>query len=154
MDLMSWLTFGLGAIGTGLGVFNTVVAYRRGAVRWRLQASVEPFVHGKLALKVELINTGNVAIRIEEVCFLRGRAKQPLPMDRLHDRNGNPFLPYKLEPLAKLTIWPVSAEAIDRVLVDQPLSIVAKSQDGRQIKARCTRLRELYAQHQAAAAES
>ncbi|MBU2049661.1 MAG: hypothetical protein KKH61_11865 [Gammaproteobacteria bacterium] len=149
---MSWVTFAIAVLGAGLGVFNTVSAYRRGAVRWRVFPRVQMGPNGALELFVDLVNTGRVAVSVEEVT-LAGGVKLQTRSDPLKDERGYPTYPFELPPGKKRTIGPVYALTLHEVSVLKPLTIVAQSEDGRRIQARCPELSQLYMQLQGAQAE-
>ena len=134
-------------------VATAAFTWRMASYRLRLKARVERGKDGSLALFVELVNAGGVPVRIEEV-FLHVRGRNaPTITDRLCDERGYPVLPYRLDPRSKLTIGPVHAAAIQAVAKFKSVTIVAKTEDGRQVKVRCGSLRKLYDEIHAAARE-
>ncbi|MRI44306.1 MULTISPECIES: hypothetical protein [Stenotrophomonas] len=149
---LSYVTFALALFGAGLSVFNTVIQYRRGAIRWRVVPAVKMAKDGRLELWVDLVNTGRIAVPIEKVALACGRKLQPLS-DVLNDRNGHPGFPLELGPGKKRTIGPVYAHTLSEVAMKQPTTVVAYAEDGRRVQARCPALRQLYVQLQSAQAE-
>jgi len=149
---MGYVTFGLAVLGAGLGIFNTITGYMRGADRWRIEPLVKPGKDGRLTLFVEVVNPGRFAVSIKEV-VLAGPGKQAQCSETLTDECGHPRFPLKIPPGESRTIGPVYAYTIEAVSVFKPITVVAKAQDGRVIKRRCVRLRQIYAQLDAAKAE-
>lgn len=150
---LPYITLGIALLGAGLGVVNTVTHYRRGAVRLRVHPRIERGKNGTLAFFVDLVNAGRVPVRIEKVALAPRPANAARLVDGLTDENGHPRFPRELGALSKLTIGPVHTAALQAVAQVQPVTVVAHTEDGRRIKARCRGLRKLYAQLQAAAGE-
>ncbi|MEJ6328619.1 hypothetical protein Q2B95_08120 [Stenotrophomonas maltophilia] len=146
------MTFAIALLGAVLGVINTVIAYRRGAVRWKVVPRLKMGKHGALELFIDLINTGRVPVSIEKVT-LAGGVKLQTRSGVLTDANGHPRFPLLLDPGKKRTIGPVHGAALNEVAVLQPITIVAETEDGRSIKVRCAGLREVYMQFQTAKIE-
>ncbi len=149
---MGYVTFAIALLGAVLGVINTVIAYRRGAVRWKVIPRVQMGKHGALELFIDLVNTGRVPVSIEKVC-LAGGVKLQTRSEGLTDKNGHPGFPLLLDAGKKRTIGPVHGATLNEVAVLQPVTIMAETEDGRAIKVRCPGLRELYMQLEAAKTE-
>ena len=149
---MGYVTFAIALLGAVLGVINTVIAYRRGAVRWKVNPRLQMGKNGALELFVDLVNTGRIPVSIEKVS-LAGGVKLQTRSEGLTDKNGHPGFPLLLNPGKKRAIGPVHGATLNEVAVLKPITIVAETEDGRCIKVRCTGLRELYMQLEAAKTE-
>lgn len=149
---MGYVTFAIALLGAVLGVINTVIAYRRGAVRWKVIPRMQMGKHGALELFIDLVNTGRVPVSVEKVC-LAGGVKLQTRSEPLKDRDGHPGFPLLLNPGKKRTIGPVYGATLNEVVVLKPITIVAETEDGRSVKVRCPGLRQLYMQLEAAKAE-
>lgn len=152
MGLVDWVTLGLALVGSALGIFNTVTNFHRGRVVWKVVGEVQVAPDGTLSLRVDVVNTGRIPVTVEEVFLATARGKQARSR-KLTDARGWPRMPCELAPGKKVTISPVHNWALKEVVVDQPITIVAQSQDGRSVKTSCPRLREIYNQLQAAESE-
>lgn len=70
MAWAQWGTFALAVLGAGLGVFNTVVAYRRGAPRLSIVEDYRPLGKSLISpprYEVRIENRGNVAIALQRI---------------------------------------------------------------------------------------
>jgi len=68
MNWMQWVTFVIAALGAGLGVFNTVMGYRRGVRRIRVECGFEEVPRrGQPRLWCKVVNTGSVSVSIAAV---------------------------------------------------------------------------------------
>lgn len=152
MNWTDWVTLGIAVFGAALGLFNTVLIYRRGSVRWCVLAEVKRGEDGLLDLYVELVNTGRIAVEVEEVTLTFQVEKQSRS-ERLRNAAGHPTFPRKLSEGKKVTIGPVHRRTLQEVSVFEPLTIMAKSEDGRIVQTRCTDLRKLYTELKSAAAK-
>ncbi|HZF96863.1 MAG TPA: hypothetical protein VEY92_01225 [Pseudoxanthomonas sp.] len=102
---------------------------------------------GELTLRVHLVNTGRIAIEVKQV-FLAGRAIPGEKRVQIYTAQGYPRPRYALLPRDEVTLSPAQAAALREVVVQQPITIVAESKEGRRVKTRCPGLRKLYAQLQ------
>lgn len=87
MDLTTWTAVGglfLGAVGTGLGIYNARTAYLRDRIRLRLEVLETREEAGLIHGGIGVINNSNFPVAIEEVGFLIscGRGTTELGPDR------------------------------------------------------------------------
>ena len=113
---MQAVTLGVAVLGAVLGLFNTVVNYLRGRVRWHIRAFVDQSKQAKLTLRVHIVNTGRIAIKVKQV-FLAGRAIPGEKRVQIYTAQGSPRPGYALLPGDKVTLSPAQAAALREVVV-------------------------------------
>ena len=145
MPWVQYATLAAALVTAVATVATAAIAWRVSRYRLHVLPRVERGKDGALALYVDLVNTGGVPVRVEQV-FLHPRGDDPPAIaDRLCDERGHPVLPQRIEPRTKLAIGPVHVAALKAVAEFKPLTVVAKTEDGRVVQKRCRALRELYA---------
>jgi hypothetical protein len=150
---VSWVTFGLALLGAGLGVFNAVFSYRRSTRRLRVVPLLERGKDGSLALHVKVINPGGVPVTVEQVFLARSKCPRAESFPLWTDTHYAPFKG-KLGPGEARTAGPIASHAYREALMLKPLTVVAQAEDGLRVQTRCPGLREIYAELEAAAANS
>ena len=139
---VQWVTFVVAVCGLGLGVFNAVLSCGRGAVRFRVEGEIKQRrSDGRLGFFVKVVNTGRIPITVEKVFLTRFRMRKPKRFELRSDAVGRePPLPFRLDGGEARAI-PISFEALREPIVREAFTVVAQTQDGRQVKRRCPALR-------------
>lgn len=152
---MSWgevVTLVAAVVAAVAAVWGVVLTYWRGRFVLLVEPRVERSRQGVLELFVDLVNAGSDAVSVEKVFLAGGGAQEPGAWDGLKDRFWHPGFPIDIPKGKKRAIGPVHDVALKGVLVQKPLTVVAKTEDGRRVQTRCPGLRQIYLELEAAAA--
>lgn len=105
MNWISWVTFGIAVVGATLGIFNAYWAVRRDSVRLRVRfVSLLLPASGTWTVGIEVINTGSVAVTVNEVAVTGGGLGRKKRGIITEDFFRSTPLPNRLEPRTAMTI--------------------------------------------------
>ena len=142
MDVIQWVSLVGGITGTGLGIFNAVVSYRRGVVRLKVTGYTQKGDDGVRRLRIEIVNTGGIPVTVKKV-LLTVPSMTKTKLWQLWEHNSrNARLPVLLKQ-GETVLLVIHRDAVKKPFMLKCLTVVAQTADGRRIKGRSTGLREL-----------
>lgn len=153
MNWTDWLTLGIAVLGAITGTYSTVRQHLKDRPKLKVSGFVKEGDDGVRRLRIKLVNTGHVPVTVDKVFLAGGRSEKPEAWQLWEHVRGKARLPRLLQP-GEQSIIVIDPKAIARPVMDEAFTVMAKTAEGRDIKASRANRRELAPKVQALAWEA
>lgn len=145
MNWTNWLTLGLAVWGAATGTYSVIRQRMKDRPRMQVSGFVQKGDDGRRRLRIKLVNTGHIPVTVEQVFLTGGQGTGPKAWQLWEHNFSQPKLPKLLQPGEQLIVV-THLESIARPVMAKALTVMAKTADGREIKARRASGRKLAAE--------
>lgn len=137
-DTLRWITFGLAVLGAALGVFNTVVAFRRGRARFSARVEYHLDSTGRPRAYAQLVNMGQVTVTVSELYLTGGRSDRKRKWHVSQYERGGRTFPITLQPFAHETGLMLFVGSIEDAAIDGASVLRGTTAQGKRFKGTFT----------------